>query len=150
MGKCYTFKGQSLENQLWCIFQCISNIPLRRCFTSMTKRGNKAQRLELKEQIQCGAKCVLFCRRINVITDVKSVLESTFGKYHRHKGIIPLSCERTSAEQWINWGGNIEHLLNVTKLKNSFSLQGLYLWIGNSINKVVLLTFLSECGSFKR
>lgn len=48
----------------------------------MTKR-QQSTRLELKEQIQCGAKCVLFCRRINVITDVKVfwkvLLESTIG-----------------------------------------------------------------------
>ena len=36
-----------------------------------------------------------------MITDVKSVLESSEHR-DRHKGIIPLSCERPSAGQRIN------------------------------------------------
>jgi hypothetical protein len=63
------------------------------------KKKVAKQAINFEEQIQHGVKFVLFCRRINVITDVKSLLESTFGRYHRHKGITPLSCERTSAGQ---------------------------------------------------
>ena len=59
MRKGYTFQGQSPENRLPWIFQAIGNILLQRCRASMTKQSNKAQGLELKQQIQHGVRFVL-------------------------------------------------------------------------------------------
>ena len=45
----YTFKGQGLENGLFCIFQTVGNIFYKRCWTSMTQHSQQSTGLELKE-----------------------------------------------------------------------------------------------------
>ena len=59
MNKCYTIKGQRLENWLVCIFQTIGNILLEKVENLQLSAGNRAQRIELKEQIQYGVKFFL-------------------------------------------------------------------------------------------
>ena len=59
MNKCYTIKDQRLENWLVCIFQTIGNILLEKVENLQLSTGNRAQRIELKEQIQYGVKFVL-------------------------------------------------------------------------------------------
>ena len=59
MNKCYTIKGQRLENWLVCVFQTIGNILLEKVEDLQLSTGNRAQRIELKEQIQHGVRFVL-------------------------------------------------------------------------------------------
>ena len=44
-GKCYTFKGQSLEKGLSCIFQAINNILLQRCRASRSEHKQQSTRV---------------------------------------------------------------------------------------------------------
>ena len=44
MKKCYTFKGKSLENRLFCMFQAIGNILLQK----VQSQHYKAQAMEYK------------------------------------------------------------------------------------------------------
>ena len=49
MGKFYTFKGQSLENGLLCIFRAIGNILLQMYRVIMTKLWQQRTRVRAKE-----------------------------------------------------------------------------------------------------
>ena len=52
MEKCYTFKGQSLENELSCIFQAVGNMATffnKRCRASMTKHRQQSTKVRAKE-----------------------------------------------------------------------------------------------------
>ena len=48
MGKCYTFKGQSLENGLYCTFQAKGNILSQKCRASDTKHRQQSARIRAK------------------------------------------------------------------------------------------------------
>ena len=69
MLKYYTFKHQSLDNGLSCIFQAIGNIFFYKDEApARLSTGNKAHRLELNEQIQYGVGFVFFLLRENRIS----------------------------------------------------------------------------------
>ena len=48
MEKCYTFKGQSLENGLYCTFQAIDNTLSQKCRASNTKHRQQSIRIRAK------------------------------------------------------------------------------------------------------
>ena len=73
MEKCYTFKGQSLENGLSCIFQAIGNI-LQRCRASMTKHRQQSTRVRAKGIDLIWNHIVLLCYRGTVCTIYLSVV----------------------------------------------------------------------------
>ena len=58
LKKCSIIKSQSLENGLSCVFQATGNVLLQRCKPACLSTGNREQRLELKEQTQCGVRLV--------------------------------------------------------------------------------------------
>ena len=58
LRKCSIIKSQSLENGLSCVFQATGNVLLQRCKPACLSTGNREQRLELKEQTQCGVRLV--------------------------------------------------------------------------------------------
>ena len=49
MGKCFTFKGRSLENGLLCVFQAIGDILLHTYRAHMTKHRQQHTRVRAKE-----------------------------------------------------------------------------------------------------
>ena len=48
MEKCYTYKGQNLENALACVFPATGSIRLQRCQASMTQHRLQSARMRAK------------------------------------------------------------------------------------------------------
>ena len=48
MGKCYAFKGQSLENRRSCVFQAIGGVLLQRCAATMSKHRKHSTKVRAK------------------------------------------------------------------------------------------------------